>query len=225
MFTLTVDAITLSASSIAENAGANAVVGTLSTTDPGGGNTFTYALVTGTGSTDNSAFNISGNQLQAKASFNFETKNSYSVRIRTTNNNNTIFFEKAFTITITDVLEAVEYNVSLTLGTYNRAYVIYDTRGAGGEFGNPRLRLKKGYTYLFNINAPGHPFWIKTQPSIGTEYAYRPNSTSGSVVFNGVSNGTIRFIVPLDAPDTLYYSSQNDSNMFGVFDLEQTYYN
>ena len=39
--------------------GADAVVGTLSTTDPDAGNTFTYTLVSGTGSTDNGAFNIS----------------------------------------------------------------------------------------------------------------------------------------------------------------------
>ena len=57
----------LSATSIAENAGANAVVGTLSTTDPDAGNTFTYTLVSGAGDTDNGSFNISGNQLRATA--------------------------------------------------------------------------------------------------------------------------------------------------------------
>jgi hypothetical protein len=46
-------AAALSNSSIVENAGANAVVGTLSTTDPDAGDTFTYTLVSGTGSTDN----------------------------------------------------------------------------------------------------------------------------------------------------------------------------
>lgn len=97
--------ITLSATSIAENAGANAVVGTLSTTDPNAGNTFTYTLVSGTGSTDNAAFNISGSQLRATASLNFEAKSSYSVRVRATDQGG-LFTEKAFTITVTNVNEA-----------------------------------------------------------------------------------------------------------------------
>ena len=45
---------------------------------------FTYTLVTGTGSTDNGSFTINGNQLKTAASFNYETKNSYSIRVCTT---------------------------------------------------------------------------------------------------------------------------------------------
>jgi len=97
--------IALSTSSIAENAGADAAVGTLSTTDPDAGNTFTYALVSGTGDTDNAAFNISGNQLRATASLNFEAKSSYSIRVRTTDQGG-LFTEKAFTITVTNINEA-----------------------------------------------------------------------------------------------------------------------
>jgi hypothetical protein len=97
--------IAISSSTIAENAGANAVVGTLSTTDPDAGNTFTYTLVSGTGSTDNASFNISGNQLRATASLNFEAESSYSVRVRSTDQGG-LFTEKSFTITVTDVNEA-----------------------------------------------------------------------------------------------------------------------
>jgi autotransporter-associated beta strand protein len=81
------------------------VVGTLSTIDPDASNTFTYTLATGTGSTDNAAFNISGNQVRATASLDFETKSSYSVRIRSTDQDG-LFTEKAFTITVIDVNEA-----------------------------------------------------------------------------------------------------------------------
>lgn len=96
--------IALSATTIAENAGANAVVGTLSTTDPDTSNTYTYTLVTGTGDTDNASFNISGSQLRATGSFDFETKSSYSVRVRATDQGG-LFTEKAFTITVTNVAE------------------------------------------------------------------------------------------------------------------------
>ena len=76
--------ITLSAGSIAENQPVGTVVGTLSTTDADVGDTFTYSLVSGTGSTDNASFTISGNQLLTAASFDFEAKNSYSIRVRAT---------------------------------------------------------------------------------------------------------------------------------------------
>ena len=96
--------IGLTATSIAENNVVIAIIGTLSTTDADAGDTFTYSLVAGTGDTDNSSFNISDTSLRASAAFDFETKSSYSIRVRTTDSaNNT--FEKAFTITVTDVVE------------------------------------------------------------------------------------------------------------------------
>jgi VCBS repeat-containing protein len=95
----------LSASSINENVAVNTTVGTLSSTDADAGNTFTYTLVTGDGSTDNSAFSISGSSLRISYSPNFEVKNSYSVRVRTTDQGG-LWYEKAFTININDVNEA-----------------------------------------------------------------------------------------------------------------------
>jgi len=86
---------------IAENSGPNAVLGTFSTTDPDAGDSFTYALVPGTGDGDNALFNISGGQLRANANFDFETKSSYSVRVRATDLGG-LSFESQFTITVTD---------------------------------------------------------------------------------------------------------------------------
>ena len=96
--------IALSSLLVAENAGADAVVGALSTVDPDGDTSFTYTLVSGTGSTDNAAFNISGTSLRATASLNFEAKSSYAVRIQT--NDGSATFQKALTVTVTDVNEA-----------------------------------------------------------------------------------------------------------------------
>ncbi|MDP4238811.1 MAG: FG-GAP-like repeat-containing protein, partial [Bacteroidota bacterium] len=96
--------ISLSSCTIDENVAANSTVGTLSSTDPDAGNAFTYTLVAGTGSTDNASFNINGNSLQITNSPDYETNNSYSVRVRTTDQGG-LFFEKALTITINDVNE------------------------------------------------------------------------------------------------------------------------
>jgi hypothetical protein len=97
--------IAISSTSIAENAGANATVGNLSTTDPDAGNTFTYALIAGTGDTDNAAFNISGSTLRATNSFDFETKSSYTIRVRSTDQGG-LSTDQTFTITVTNVNES-----------------------------------------------------------------------------------------------------------------------
>jgi uncharacterized repeat protein (TIGR01451 family) len=96
--------IALSNASVAENSATSTLVGNLSTTDADAGDTFTYTLVSGTGSEDNTSFKISGTQLQTNAVFDFETDQSYNVRIRSTDSGGA-FFEEAFTITITDVNE------------------------------------------------------------------------------------------------------------------------
>ena len=75
--------LSLSSTSIAENLPANSVVGTFTTTDPNPGDTFTYSLVAGIGSTHNAAFKIVGNTLRTTQAFDFEAQSTYSVRVRT----------------------------------------------------------------------------------------------------------------------------------------------
>ncbi|MGV1046032.1 cadherin domain-containing protein, partial [Limnohabitans sp.] len=103
-------AISLSASTLAENNTAGAEVATLTATDPDGalsGNagTFTYALVSGTGDTDNSAFTILGDQLKLTGVANYEGQSSYSVRIQVTDAGG-LTYETTKTITVSDVNEA-----------------------------------------------------------------------------------------------------------------------
>ena len=97
--------IALSSTSIPENAGANTVVGTLTTTDSNAGNTFTYMLVAGTGDTDNSVFSISDSNLRATTSFDFETRSDYTVRVRSTDQGG-LFVEKVFAIRVVNANDA-----------------------------------------------------------------------------------------------------------------------
>jgi large repetitive protein len=98
-------AIGFDSTSINENNAANAIVANLSTTDTGAGNTsFAYALVTGTGDTDNTAFTIVGNKLQLTAAADAETKASYSVRVRSTDLAGNSF-ETSQSIAVNDVNE------------------------------------------------------------------------------------------------------------------------
>jgi VCBS repeat-containing protein len=108
--------LALSATTVAENAAVGTAVGTLSTTDADAGDTFTYTLVSGPGSTDNASFTIDGSTLKTAASFNFEGKKTYAVRVRTTDAGGRTT-DKKFTITVTNVNEApiVSAPVSFTV--------------------------------------------------------------------------------------------------------------
>jgi len=64
---------------------------------------------------------------------------------------------------------------------------------------NPRLTLIRGVAYTFNLNAAGHPFWIKTVLSSGTVNQYNTGVSN-----NGDDVGVITFTPPNDAPNTLY---------------------
>ncbi len=107
--------IVLSNNSVAENKGANFLVGLFSNNDPDASDTFTYALVSGTGSTGNSSFVIAGNQLRTAVNFDFETQNLYSIRVRVTDKAG-LSFETALLINITDVNESPA-TVSLSSNT------------------------------------------------------------------------------------------------------------
>lgn len=109
--------IGLSNTSVAENQAAGAVVGTFSSIDPDAGNTFTYTLVTGTGSNDNTSFAISNGQLVTAASFNFETQSSYLIRVRSTDQSG-LFLNKQFTVTITNINEQPT-DLTLTASSVN----------------------------------------------------------------------------------------------------------
>jgi hypothetical protein len=97
--------ISLGCTSVAENQASGTAVGAFSTPDPEGGNTFTYTRVSGAGSADNASFRIVGNTLQTAAVFDYEAKSSYSVRVRTTDQDG-LWYEEPFTISVTNVNEA-----------------------------------------------------------------------------------------------------------------------
>ena len=91
--------IALSSTSVNQSGGANATVGTISSTDADTGDTATYTLVAGTDDTNNGSFNISGTTLRANDSGALAA-GTYSVRVNV--NDGDANFEKAFTITVND---------------------------------------------------------------------------------------------------------------------------
>ncbi|NVJ47468.1 MAG: Ig-like domain-containing protein, partial [Cytophagia bacterium] len=98
--------ISISTSSIQENNAVGAEIGIFATTDADAGDSFTYSLVSGTGDADNSSFTIGGGKLLAAEVFDFETKDSYSIRVKTEDSFGGNY-EEALTISITNEGEAI----------------------------------------------------------------------------------------------------------------------
>jgi hypothetical protein len=188
--------LALAPQSIAENSAIGTTIGTFTTTDPDAGNTFTYALVGGAGSTDNASFTISGNTLQSNAVFDFETKSSYAIRVRTTDQGG-LSFEQTFTVSVTNgndapVLDA-SGNVFAILGVGSRQSIemrqgtlVSDilARGAGG---NPISDVDAGaqrgiaviaadrrfgsYQFTLVTNNPQESDWNPIDANIGNNFA------------------------------------------------------
>ena len=91
---------------------------------------------------------------------------------------------------------------TFTVTAITGAYIVNGTN-------KPQLSMYRGQTYIFYIDASNHPFYIQT-----TSGSYNPTYIySNGVTGNGTENGTLTFVVPLDAPSTLYYVCQIHSNM------------
>ncbi len=112
------------------------------------------------------------------------------------------------------------------LGIYKRFIVTNNASGAY-EFSatgigfttnadNPTIVLNRGNKYIFDINASGHPFYIKTQQGTGTDNQYTKGVTN-----NGAEVGQVIFEVPFGEgePSTLYYQCSNHSAMVGQISI------
>ncbi len=96
--------LNLSRTSIDENNGVGEIIGNLSTEDKDASDRHTYHLVSGMGSNDNGSFQILGNELQAKTTFDYEEQHQLSVRIATDDGNGGVL-AKVFRIDVNNVIE------------------------------------------------------------------------------------------------------------------------
>ena len=201
--------IGLSASSIAENNLENAVVGSLSTIDPDSSDAHSYSLVAGAGDSDNASFNISESSLRANGTFDYESKNSYSVRVRSTDLGGGSF-EKVFVINVTDVNETpsdttppvIELNGATSVsvawgGSYNDsgASVSDNVDASRTIFGIGSVNTSKPGVYTITFDATDVAGNSANQV-IRTVSVSAPSSTTGA---NGLSE-LMRYALGGNAP-------------------------
>lgn len=149
--------ILLSRSSVSENQPINTVVGLLTVMDPDVGDIATFTLVAGSGDVDNTSFTIVGNELRTEDVFDFESKASYSIRVRASDRANGMV-ETNFLINIINVNEP----------PYQFAQVptMYATPGVELTFIVDVFEDHEGPVHLLATNAPGStwPVWLTFDP-------------------------------------------------------------
>ena len=80
------------------------------------------------------------------------------------------------------------------------SYRVSVTDSNEAQFGfDPTLKVNAGDDIVFNVNSPGHPFFLKTVTGTGSDNQL-PDVTN-----NGSDNGTISWTVPAGSSGTTYY--------------------
>ena len=80
--------------------------------------------------------------------------------------------------------------------------------------------LRRGGTYTFNVNASGHPFYLTTDNGANFSAGNYVGEYTSGVTNSRTETGTLTFVVPDAAPDTLYYQCGNHAAMRGVINIK-----
>ena len=111
--------------------------------------------------------------------------------------------------------------ITWTLTANGTTDYVFSGDGFPTSKNDPDLYLVRGETYRFVNNTGGHPFRIQSTTASsggGTKYDDGVQNSDGTV--NDAGNGvTLTFVVPMDAPDTLYYQCTSHPNMFGTINI------
>jgi hypothetical protein len=121
--------ISISSSSVNENQPIGTTVGSLSTIDIDAADSHTYNFCSGA---DDAYFILNGNLLKTAAIFDYETKPSYSICIRTTDSGN-LNTTQTFTIGVNNLVDTQTFeDVSSAYWAWNFIERLYDAKVTGG---------------------------------------------------------------------------------------------
>jgi len=101
-------------------------------------------------------------------------------------------------------------SLTWTLTANGTTDYIFAGPGFAGTETDPTIYVVRGQTYKFKNEMGAHPFQIQsTQGTSGTAY-------NDGITNNAVSNGTLTWLVRMDAPSTLYYQCTSHADMNGT---------
>ena len=180
--------ITLSTLAVDENSEVGTEIGFFTTTDIDSEDSFTYTLVSGEGDHDNSSFSINDNLLISREVFDFETKNSFSIRVLSDDGNGGVF-SKSFTISVNDTNFIVVEDSIASLSFKNNIYIKLESSviTKGFQFD---IDLPDGFefnsTEITNIGLPEN-FQISSENISGNTFRVLGYSLSNETIDSGAS--------------------------------------
>jgi len=121
------------------------LVGNLTTIDPDPGDTHTYALIAGTGDTDNASFTITGNQLFLNTSLDFDIQSVYSILIET-DDGSAGRYSEIFNIVILEFINTPPTDVTLSASNVDETVASGTTVGS---FSSTDPDPDESFTYSF----------------------------------------------------------------------------
>ena len=180
--------ITLVGSTIPETASIGTAVGTFETSDPDTGDTFTYSLVSGAGSTNNDSFRVSGNALQTNATF--DSSGIQSVRVRSIDQGG-LSFEQSFTIAVSEV---DVFNDTPTLDAISDVRINEDNPGQ--TINLTGITAGNGESQPLRITSTSNNTGLIPHPVMN----YNSPNPTGGIVFTPAANqsGTASIIVTVE---------------------------
>jgi len=212
--------ILVSSTTFDENITADSVAGFLSTSDLDSGDTHTYSLVLGDGDADNSAFTIDGNLLKIVSSPDYETQDSYSIRLRTKDSVG-LSFDKVFTFSVNDLegnkdipnalpirewtrllgTSSVDAGTSISTAADGSIYI------AGTTGGDLDGQTSNGYTdtFISKFNSDGSKQWTQL---LGT------SSQDREPVIRSADDGSIYIAFDTYGGDLDGYTNIRGSDIF-----------
>jgi hypothetical protein len=117
----------------------------------------------------------------------------------------------ALLIGLVDLNSPKTANAAVTVNMTNQGMTAWLINGASP---NGTLSLTRGQTYLFVVNAPGHPFHITTVPGLPPQ-----DLVDAGLSGNGTASGTVTFTPSASTPASFSYQCSVHTAMTGTINL------
>ena len=165
-------------------------------------------------STETSSTETASTETSSTETASTETTSTETASTETTSTETT---STETTSTETTSTEAANntYNITVTAQSSSN-YILSGSDQNGNVSGNdPSISAKVGDTFSFNVNSPGHPFYLIVVSNGGTD----SNNLIDGVSNNGASNGTVSWTPT--AAGTYYYICEYHPSMIGTITITE----
>jgi plastocyanin len=112
---------------------------------------------------------------------------------------------------LVDLSHPKEANAAVTINVTNQGMTAWLFDGATP---NGTLTLTRGQTYMFVVNAPGHPFHVTTVPGLPVQ-----DLVDAGLSGNGTASGTVTFTPSASTPATFSYQCSVHTAMTGTINV------